>query len=181
MKTVIFLLFCLFVICSFSCNKDIAAINGKITDSWTGSTLAGVSLTTNPSTATVSSDASGNYTLSNITAGSYAIYTSLDRYVPDTVTASVSKGGTSTTNISLNSVIGGTWTVSIPEGYTFQFKANGSFTGNNGSGTWGIASLTSGTITWTFNYEGSSVTYYGRITSRTTMVGINVSWTATRQ
>ncbi len=181
MKAIFFILFFLFVICSFSCNKDVTSITGKITDSWTSSPLAGVTVTSNPASTSITSDASGNYTITDITAGDYTLYTLKDRYVPDTMYSSVSKSKTATADISLNSVIGGTWTISFPEGYTFRFNPDGSYTGNNGNGSWAIASATSGTVGWTFNYGGSQVTYYGKITSRTTMIGINVTWTATRQ
>ena len=169
------------MICSFSCNKDVTLISGKITDSFTGSSLAGVSITTIPAISTpITTDASGNYTISEISAGNYKLNLSQDRYVPDTVSCSVSKGAASTVNVSLNTVIGGTWSVSIPDGYTFQFKQDGSYIGSDGTGTWTMASLTTGIVTWTFNYGGSPITYYGRMTSSTTMAGINVSWTATR-
>jgi hypothetical protein len=180
MKTIVLYSFFLLAICVVSCKKDKTNISGKITDSWTGSALTGVTLASDPTTTTISEDASGNYTISDLSAGNYTVYASLNDYVPDTLSVSVTSGAASTVNIALNTVMGGTWTVSIPVGYTFQFKADGSFVGNYGSGTWSSASLTSGIVKWTFDYSGSPITYYGRITSSTTMVAVNGTWTATR-
>jgi predicted secreted protein len=181
MKPITYFSFFLLVISSVSCKKDVTSISGKITDSWTGSGIGGVSLITDPTSTTISLDASGNYTISDISSGKCIIYVSLAGYVMDTTTVPLTKGKSSTVNISLNSVIGGTWSLSMPTGFTFQFKSDGTFTGSDGSGSWHIASFTTGIVTWTFNYYGSPVTYYGHINSSKTMADINATWSATRQ
>ena len=181
MKTIVYISTFLFVLCSVSCNKEATLISGKITDSFTGSPLPGVTINTNPATTAVTTDASGNYTITEISSGDFTLYLSKGIYIPDTVSSTISKGKTSTLNINMNTLIGGTWSVSIPDGYTFQFKSDGTFSGNNGSGSWITADLTLGIVKWTFNYDGSPITYFGRIKTPTSMVGINSPWTATRQ
>ena len=74
-------------------------ISGHVTNSSTGAALAGATLSYSGGSTTT--DSSGNYTLSNVPAGSVSITASLTGFASQTSSVTVSSGATSTLNFSL--------------------------------------------------------------------------------
>jgi phosphatidylinositol-3-phosphatase len=74
-------------------------ISGHVTNSSTGAALAGATLSYSGGSTTT--DSSGNYTLSNVPAGSVSITASLTGFAAQTSSVTVSSGATSTLNFSL--------------------------------------------------------------------------------
>jgi PKD repeat protein len=76
-------------------------ITGQITEQGAGNPVSGASISTQPATTTVTSDNSGNYTFSNIEAGSYTVTASKNGYTQNNANANVTAGQTTTVNIIL--------------------------------------------------------------------------------
>ena len=76
-------------------------ITGKVTDGHTNQALAGVSITTSPTTSSVITGQDGNYTLSDISAGQYTVTAKKDGYNDNTSTIDVSEGNTVTADIQM--------------------------------------------------------------------------------
>ena len=75
------------------------AVTGKVTNVSNGAILAGATVTWSGGTTT--SNASGIYTLANVTAGNQNITASKSGYLPHTLAATVNPGATSTLNFPL--------------------------------------------------------------------------------
>lgn len=74
-------------------------ITGKITSASTGAALAGA--TVSWSGGSTKSSSTGVYTLSNVSTGTIKVTASLTGYLPRTLSASVTSGGTTTLNIPI--------------------------------------------------------------------------------
>lgn len=74
-------------------------ISGKITEQGTGNPISGASISTQPTTVTATSDNNGDYTISDIEAGSYTLTASKNGYTPNNANANVTAGQTTTVNI----------------------------------------------------------------------------------
>ena len=74
-------------------------VTGKVTNASTGAILAGA--TVSWSGGTTASNASGVYTLTNVTAGNQSITGVANGYLPRTIPAAITAGGTTTLNIPL--------------------------------------------------------------------------------
>lgn len=77
------------------------SISGTILNATTNDPIAGVTVTTNPSTTSVVTDAGGHYLISNVPAGDYDVTANAGGYEPATASASVQSGQTVTLNLSL--------------------------------------------------------------------------------
>src|SRR5262249_58207802 len=74
-------------------------ISGRVSDSSTGAALAGA--TVSYSGGSTTTDSSGNYTLSNVAAGTVSVTASMTGFTSQTSSVTVSSGATSTLNFSL--------------------------------------------------------------------------------
>lgn len=79
-------------------------ISGRVTHASTGAGLAGATVTTQPATSTATTDAQGNYTIANVTAGAYTVSVSMSGYTAATTMITVVAGQTGTANVSLTPV-----------------------------------------------------------------------------
>jgi len=106
-------------------------IQGKVTNSTGDSLIAGATVTTSPPTSSVTTNSSGEYTISDVSPGQYSVTAIKGGYNSGTVTISVAAGKTTTANIPLNlsSVVTG-----LVAYYPFNNNANDeSGNGNNGN------------------------------------------------
>lgn len=76
-------------------------INGKVTDASTAAALAGASVSTQPASGTATTDAQGNFTIANVSPGSYTVQVTAATYATTSTNASVTAGQTATANIAL--------------------------------------------------------------------------------
>jgi WD40 repeat protein len=81
-------------------------ISGTVSAS-TGGALAGVAVTTQPATSTVTTDAQGNYVINSVAPGSYVVSAALSGYVTNTANAAVTAGKATSANITLQRVPSG--------------------------------------------------------------------------
>jgi TolB protein len=92
------------------CNKDDSSTNsqltgkiiGTITEGRTGSSIVGATITTNPATMTVTSNAYGGYSISNIAAGIYTVTAAKLNYLPSSVTVTAHSDTLVVANIVMN-------------------------------------------------------------------------------
>ena len=77
-----------------------ASISGKVTNS-SSQAINGVKVYTSPATSTVYSDASGNYAINNISAGTYTVYAEKTGYINYSMTINVAQSQTYTQNITM--------------------------------------------------------------------------------
>ena len=104
-------------------------IKGKVTDSNDGSSISGVTITTTPTTNTVTTNSSGDYEITGVNPGSYSVSASKTDYNTNSVNISVTEGNSTTANIALISAIPtASFTVDPSSGNTsttFHFDASG--------------------------------------------------------
>ncbi|HEV2028883.1 MAG TPA: carboxypeptidase regulatory-like domain-containing protein [Candidatus Dormibacteraeota bacterium] len=81
-------------------------IIGNVTDSTTGTAIAGAQVYTQPATTSVTTDNAGNYLLT-VLAGSYSVLFSAGQHNTDFATVTTVSGGTSTVNMALSRVPAG--------------------------------------------------------------------------
>jgi hypothetical protein len=115
-------------------------IAGKITDKDNNNAISGAQITTNPTTSSVTTDASGDYTISNVSSGQYVMTATKAGYKQSTISVVVTEGKTASADLQLEA-IKPELAASVP---TIDFgtsQINTSFTISNNSGV--------GTITWT--------------------------------
>ncbi|MCU1311776.1 MAG: hypothetical protein JWO20_2901 [Candidatus Angelobacter sp.] len=154
--------------------SPVGSVSGRVTDS-TGSPLSGAAISYNAgSTAT---DATGNYALQNVPAGSIAITASLSGYRSSTQTVSVVANTSSSANFTLspNSPPGTTGTVvgqvtkisnaQALAGATVKYSGGSTLT--NSTGNYTFASVPAGT----FNFTASANGYLSRTMSSTVTAG----------
>jgi thermitase len=89
-------------VADFSLNEVVVpgTITGSVTDAADGSAIVGAAVT--DGTRTVTTDASGRFTLVDVPPGSYEVTASKEGYESSTVTVTVTSGATSEMNFSLN-------------------------------------------------------------------------------
>ena len=88
-------------------SNQVGTISGKVTDSLTGNSISGAAITTNPATQTVTTDASGNYTISNVPVGTYTVTAAKTDYNTNSQSnVTVTANQTTTVNITLNNQVG---------------------------------------------------------------------------
>jgi uncharacterized protein (TIGR02145 family) len=76
-------------------------IQGMVTNATGSNFIVGASVSTEPPTSAVGTDAQGNYTIGSVTIGQYTVVASKAGYNPDSVTVTVRAGQTSTADIYL--------------------------------------------------------------------------------
>ena len=91
----------------FGCATNPAApttgtIQGQVTNAADDTLIAGVNVTTTPTTSAVSTDAQGKYTIPDVFPGEYTVTISKDGFSPDSVTIKVVAGQITTANMQLN-------------------------------------------------------------------------------
>ena len=104
-----FLVFALgFAVLTLACTTDKAtepptpgSINGQVSETGSGAPISGVSVSTQPATSSVTTDTQGNYSITGVQPGSYAITASRTDYTPGSANVSVVAGQTATANITL--------------------------------------------------------------------------------
>ena len=148
----------------------LGAISGRVVDEVSGEPIAGATVSTDPPTSTVITDASGNYTISDVKEGSYTVKAFKSDYLEGAVDVSVVSGGTATADIRLRALnsppvihgigypqtieVGETPTITVdssdpdndPLTYTWRAPDGGTISGIGKSVTW-IAPKTTGTFT----------------------------------
>jgi len=82
----------------------VTEITGQVSDKATTNIVSGASITTNPTTSSVASDANGNYTIPNLQAGQYSVTATKDGYSPATISVTVTEGNTSTADIQMETL-----------------------------------------------------------------------------
>ncbi len=101
-------------------------ISGTVTEEGTGTPISGASVSTQPSTTTVTTDGQGNYTISDVDPGSYTVTASASGYIADSANVTVTAGDTSTANLALQADYSGTWSgnTTQDEGISFTIVNN---------------------------------------------------------
>ena len=92
-----------------SCSEDdtptqtvtTGTIQGKVTDANNGTAINNATVVTNPPTSSVSTNSSGEYTISDVTAGTYTVTASKTGCADCSVNVSVVAGKTTTANIQM--------------------------------------------------------------------------------
>jgi hypothetical protein len=79
-------------------------INGKIVDKDNNNAIVGVQVTTNPTTSSVSTDASGSYTISDVKSGQYVVSAAKSGYSTNSINVVVVEGKTSAADIQLETL-----------------------------------------------------------------------------
>jgi hypothetical protein len=194
LTAIIILLTCLFVInsCKDKPTETPALetkISGKVTDKSSNAEIAGVQITTNPTTSSVTTDATGNYTIPNVTPGQYLVTAIKNGYKSTSINVVAIEGETVTADLQLP-VLGpelSVSTTSINFGTT-QTSASIMIGNKTGVGTvswslsisaaWLTSSATSGslttgtnTVTLTANRTGLSYGNYNTILTITSNGG----------
>ena len=110
-NTLSFLLVLIIICLSFSCKTKPTEtppletkITGKVLDKTSNSALSGAVITTNPTTSSVTTDANGNYTIPDVSAGQYTVTAAKDGYGSSFVTVTVTEGNTVNADIQLETL-----------------------------------------------------------------------------
>jgi len=90
-----------------------ASISGKVINS-SNQAIDGVKVYTSPATSTVYSDASGNYAITNISAGTYTVYAEKTGYINYSMTINVAQSQAYTQNITMTVTSTGSSCVGTP-------------------------------------------------------------------
>lgn len=77
-------------------------ITGKVTDQLSGNAISEATLKSQPVTKTIITDENGNYSITEIDAGSYTLTVNKDGYIPNTANAKVTSNQTTNINITLS-------------------------------------------------------------------------------
>jgi phosphatidylinositol-3-phosphatase len=135
-------------------------ISGRVTNSSTGATLSGA--TVSYSGGSTTTDSSGNYTLSNVPAGTVSVTASLAGFTSQTSSVTVTSGATSTLNFSLTpqggtpgSISGKVTNISTGgavSGATVSFS--GGSTTTDSSGNYSFSNVAPGTYNITATHSG---------------------------
>jgi hypothetical protein len=96
-------------------------INGTVTDAGTGGPISGASVSTQPATATVTTDSQGKYTINDVTPSSYKVTASAGGYVSANVDVTVTAGQTTTANLALQANYSGSWSGTTSQGKPISF------------------------------------------------------------
>ena len=166
-------------------------ISGKVTDAYTGAALAGADVSTLPATTSVTTDATGSYTISNVPAGSYTLTAAKSGYNSASTSVTVTGGQTSTADAGLVPVYDGSWSGPTTQGKTISFTiVNNAFTtfriewsasgaGCTVNGTTSITystpkPITSSSFTITSTGGGLSFTVTGTFSSSSSASGVAI-------
>lgn len=119
-NTLLILLVFVISILSFSCKAKPTEtpvletkISGKVVDKDNNNAITGAQITTNPTTSSVSTDASGSYTISDVKAGQYVVSAAKSGYSSNSINVVATEGKTSSADIQLETVKPGL-SVSVP-------------------------------------------------------------------
>jgi phosphatidylinositol-3-phosphatase len=136
------------------------SVTGQVTNSSTGAALAGA--TVSYSGGSTTTDSSGNYTLSNVPAGTVSVTASLTGFTSKTSSVTVTSGATSTLNFSLTpqggtpgSISGKVTNISTGgavSGATVSFS--GGSTTTDSSGNYSFSNVAPGTYNITATHSG---------------------------
>jgi hypothetical protein len=96
-------------------------ISGTVTDEGTGMPIVGASVSTQPGTAIVTTDAQGSYTISDVLPGFYTVTASASGYTEDSVNVSVTAGQTTTADLILQADYSGSWSGTTSQGKSISF------------------------------------------------------------
>jgi protocatechuate 3,4-dioxygenase beta subunit len=98
-------------------------INGRVSDASNSQPIAGATVTTQPATSTVVTDAQGNYSIANVIPGSYTVRAARTGYNTNSTSVVVTAGQTVTANIALTPVINydGSWSGTTSQDSTVSF------------------------------------------------------------
>lgn len=101
-------------------------ISGTVTEEGTSMPIAGASVSTQPATTTATSDAQGNYTISDVDEGSYTVTASASGYMDDSTNVTVTAGQTSTADLALQADYSGSWSGTTTQGREISFTVSNS-------------------------------------------------------
>lgn len=79
-------------------------INGKVLDKDNNNAIAGAQVTTNPTTSSVTTDASGSYTIADVKAGQYVVSASKSGYKTNTISVVVTEGKTASADVQIETL-----------------------------------------------------------------------------
>lgn len=96
-------------------------ISGTVTVAGTTTPISGASVSTLPSTTTVTTNAQGSYTISNVSPGSYTVTASATGYTDNSANVTVTAGQTGTADIALQADYSGSWSGSTTQGKNISF------------------------------------------------------------
>jgi len=115
--------------CNLELQPTTGTISGTVTDAGTAMPLAGASVSTQPATTTVITDAQGDYTISDVTPGFYTVTASASGYMDNSTNVTVTAGQTSTAYLALQADYSGSWNGTTTQGKTISFTiVNNAFT-----------------------------------------------------
>ena len=170
------------------------AISGRIVDERSGEPIARATISTDPPTSTVTTDSSGNYTITDVKEGSYTIKVSKSGYLEGSVEISVVSGGTAKADVRLKALnsppiihgisypqsidVGETHTITVdasdpdddPLTYTWRALDGGTISGIGKSVTW-----TAPKTTGTFSISVSISDGVNEPVSQTVNIGVKTS------
>ncbi len=89
-----------------ACGEDdptTGTLNGVVTDMQTGAVLAGITVTTDPATETVTTAADGSFEIEDVDPANYVLHFSAAGYVPEQGEAAAEAGETATTDVAIGS------------------------------------------------------------------------------
>lgn len=173
----------IFLLIISGCSKDDNPVNtttkgtisGRVTEQNSGNAISGASISTQPATSTVTSDNNGNYTISNIEAGSYTLTATMNGYSTNSANVKVDAGQTTTVNIALTNIpftpvagfnYGGTLFTPAAITFTNTSQNADSYLWNFGDGT----TSTQANPSKTYNQHGS---YTVTLTATNTTSGLS--------
>src|SRR5262249_35833914 len=152
-------------------------ISGRVSDSSTGAALAGA--TVSYSGGSTTTDSSGNYTLSNVAAGTVSVTASINGFTSQTGSVTVSSGAPSTLNFSLTpaastpgSISGNVTNIATARavsGATVSFS--GGSTTTDSSGNYSFSNVGAGTYNITAVHSG----YFALTKSATVSSGVSTT------
>lgn len=82
------------------------SVTGVVSDAVTGAPLSGATVTTQPPTSTVTTNAQGVFTIGGVPAGAYTVTATRASYSPNSTAAVVAPGQTATANLALTPIPG---------------------------------------------------------------------------
>jgi uncharacterized protein YfaP (DUF2135 family) len=85
-------------------NTQTGTLTGQVTDASDASPIQGATVTVNSTGQSTTTDASGNYTIANVPAGSQSVTASATGYISATQSTTVPAGGTAVLNFALTAV-----------------------------------------------------------------------------
>jgi protocatechuate 3,4-dioxygenase beta subunit len=101
-------------------------IVGTVTDAGNGQQVSGATVTTQPTSATVTTDAQGHYTIASVSPGSYTVTAAKNGYQSGSAAASVTAGQTTTADIALAQIVdyAGEWRGTTSQNLPVYFRVD---------------------------------------------------------